>query len=496
MTTAGPLRSRRSSKAAPSRPPLEQEILATGPLRERSKKRKSREFEEDGTQGYVDAKSSKRILAIGRQLAKEDDERSGDQVPSQSFALDSRALLQPQSDSDSDNGIYPQEETNWLDDEGNNASDSDLTQAELAAFNRFIPPASHPLLDDSGDEDPPVEGSGTDLTTLILAKIAAHEAQQQQSGGIRPEGVPSDAVELPAKAVEVYEKVGLLLSRYKSGKLPKPFKILPTLPNWESYLHITKPANWTPNACYEATRIFVSRKPYQTQYFIREVLLDRVKEDIRETKKLNVHLFGAIKKALYKPAAFFKGFLFPLVAAGTCTLREAHIISSALVRVSIPVLHSAAALLKLCEIAAELSILTGEAGGAVNIFIRALLDKKYALPYKVIDALVFHFLRFKGIDQQDSMNVEGEEKEAGRTKPSEARLPVLWHQSLLIFAQRHRNDVTEDQREALLDLLLVKGHSSIGPEVRRELLAGRGRGVLAATDEKADGDDTLMLVDS
>jgi hypothetical protein len=30
-----------------------------------------------------------------------------------------------------------------------------------------------------------------------------------------------------------------------------------------------------------------------------------------KTKKLNVHLFDALRKALYKPAAFFKGKLSP-----------------------------------------------------------------------------------------------------------------------------------------------------------------------------------------
>ena len=59
------------------------------------------------------------------------------------------------------------------------------------------------------------------------------------------------------------------------------------------------------------------------------------------------------------------------------------------------------------------------------------------------------------------------------------KLPVLWHQSLLAFAQRYRNDITEDQREALLDLIQARGHAAIGPEVRRELLEGRGRGVVA-----------------
>jgi essential nuclear protein 1 len=54
--------------------------------------------------------------------------------------------------------------------------------------------------------------------------------------------------------------------------------------------------------------------------------------------------------------------------------------------------------------------------------------------------------------------------------------------------------VTEDQREALLDLLLSHGHSQIGPEVRRELLAGRGRGIPAEQAPTAfDGDDTMLL---
>ena len=211
-----------------------------------------------------------------------------------------------------------------------------------------------------------------------------------------------------------------------------------------------------------------------------------MREDIHETKKLNVHLYKALKKALYKPAAFFKGFLFPLVGDGTCTLREAHIISSVLVRVSIPVLHSAAAILRLTEIAAEQTSVSTESSGATNIFIRVLLDKKYALPYKVIDGLVFHFLRFRTTpsDQMPDANALG-------TK--DTKLPVLWHQCLLAFAQHYRNDITEDQREALLDLLLIRGHKDIGPEVRRELLQGRGRGVPVEEPMKDANDDTMVI---
>ena len=56
-------------------------------------------------------------------------------------------------------------------------------------------------------------------------------------------------------------------------------------------------------------------------------------------------------------------------------------------RTSVPMLHSSAALLKVAEM---------DYSGASSIFIRTLLDKKYALPYRVIDSLVHHFLRCVG----------------------------------------------------------------------------------------------------
>jgi essential nuclear protein 1 len=140
--------------------------------------------------------------------------------------------------------------------------------------------------------------------------------------------------------------------------------------------------------------------------FFNLILLDRAREDIQLNKKLNVHLYMSLKKGLYKPAAFFKGFLFPLCEYGDATLREAAIIGSVLSKVSIPVLHSAAALLKISEM---------DYTGPNSLFIRILLDKKYALPYKVVDSLIGHFSGFKDDIRE---------------------LPVLWHQSLLVFVQR------------------------------------------------------------
>ena len=48
-------------------------------------------------------------------------------------------------------------------------------------------------------------------------------------------------------------------------------------------------------------------------------------------------------------------------------------------------MHSAAAIIKIAEM---------DYNGANSIFLRTLLDKKYALPYQAVDAVVYHFLRY------------------------------------------------------------------------------------------------------
>lgn len=52
----------------------------------------------------------------------------------------------------------------------------------------------------------------------------------------------------------------------------------------------------------------MSAKPLVVQRFMEMVVLERVREDIYENKKLNVHLFNCLKRGLYKPAGFFKGW--------------------------------------------------------------------------------------------------------------------------------------------------------------------------------------------
>ncbi|KAK3842143.1 MAG: Bystin-domain-containing protein [Linnemannia gamsii] len=431
---------------------------------------------------YVDAKLSRKILSIAQQQQDEINKESrgglssdDDEEEEQTFGKKAgssaggpnRSFIPAIGDSD--------EEDSDVEEDGDFGTfdeiEIDQRDAELLA--KFMPTAPR---------------EKKTLADLIMEKINAQNAANAAAAAATANG-GSDAAVVPEKrgpldsvmdyadedetadnrpmpmglspkVVEVYSKVGFLLSRYKSGKLPKAFKIIPSLQNWEEILYITAPENWTVHATYQATRIFTSNlKEKQAHKFFSLVLLDKIRDDIAENKKLNYHLYMALKKSLYKSKAFFKGILFPLCESGTCTLKEAAVVGSVITKISIPVLHSAAALLRLADM---------EYTGPNSLFIRVLLDKKYALPYKVIDGLVDHFLRFK-MDPRP--------------------MPVLWHQAFLIFAQRYKSDITPDQKQALLDLLRFKTHEGISPEIRRELVNSVARGEMLP--EPAD-DDMLM----
>ena len=139
--------------------------------------------------------------------------------------------------------------------------------------------------------------------------------------------VPSIRFALGKKARSTYNntRVGQLLRSYRAGPLPKPFKIIPSLPAWARILALTAPEQWSPQAAHAATRIFISNmKPPQARVFLEGVVLGLVRADLeqpstrKDTHRLSPHLYEALKRALYKPAAFFKGIVFPLldVSAG------------------------------------------------------------------------------------------------------------------------------------------------------------------------------------
>lgn len=244
---------------------------------------------------------------------------------------------------------------------------------------------------------------------------------------------------LDPQVVDLYRGVGKVMSKYRSGALPKALKIVPTLTNWEQILQITEPDEWTAASMCEATKLFASNlKDSMAQRFYNVILLPRLRDDIQEYKKLNFHMYNALRRAIYKPAAFYKGIILPLCEDSADTsAREAVIISSIIKKTHVPLLHSAAALLKIAEMPYSL---------ARGVFLMDLISKNYALPYRVLDALVDHFNRY-AYDSSFEPNVQ-------------------WHQTLLKFCQLYARDISSEQREALLVLIKRHRHPQISDEIR------------------------------
>lgn len=277
--------------------------------------------------------------------------------------------------------------------------------------------------------------------TLAQILIEKSKEQNAQASSVQPMPKLDDSI------IELYKGVGKHLSKYNSGKMPKAFKHIPSLQYWEDVLYLTEPEKWSPNAMYQATRIFASNLGVKkAERFYKFVLLPRVRDDIRKNKRLHFALYQSLKKSLYKPAAFNKGILFPLCESRTCTLREAVIFGSVIEKVSIPHLHASVALLKLAEM---------EYCGTTSYFIKLLIEKKYALPYRVLDAMVVHFMNF--FDESRVM-------------------PVIWHLSLLVFVQRYKTELRKEDKANIRALVERQRHRLITPDILREIDKSRSRG--------------------
>ena len=246
------------------------------------------------------------------------------------------------------------------------------------------------------------------------------------------------------KIVDAYKLVGEVLRTYTSGKLPKAFNILSSTEDWEDLVNITEPYNWTPQAMYNAVIQFSSADSTIGTTFFEKYLVPAIKSDIKKNKKLNIHYYNCLKKALFKPSAFFKGIILPM--SKSLSGKEASIIGSILRKCSIPNNHASAAIVKLSQLCQNDK--KGVSVGAL-FFMRLLLVKKYALPKEVKECLVKFFMGYYDFDRN--------------------KLPVLWHQTLLCFVQHYKLDLTEEEKMNLKDLNNRIGHHIIQSEISKEL---------------------------
>lgn len=414
----------------------------------RSKKPQHKRATEEDDVNSLDAKASKRVLQMAREQQDEVEDENDLEEERTKFRFDITET--PQSEEEEEEGEGEEEEEEYYMDE---PEEDDMDDRDVALFEAFF----------KGKQGNNVPFQSINLADKIMEKLnAINQPEEEQEK-------PTDGVMLPPRVIEAYEKVGDSLRAWTHGKLPKLFKVLPTIKNWEDLLYVTAPESWTPNAVYEATRLFISTlNASKAERFVNLVVYPRFRMDIEQSEdhKLNYHLFRALKKSLYKPQAFFKGFLFPLVE-DHCSLRESLIAASVLTKTSIPVQHASVALSWLLE---------QEYTPASTVFIRVLVEKKYALPYQTIDDLVFYFMRFRIVtDNKPDMELDVDEMDLNYNKKINRapELPVVWHKAFLSFAQKYKNDITDDQRDFLMETLRQRNHRQISPEIRRELLAGK-----------------------
>lgn len=186
--------------------PLTEDYVPSQPLKQKSAKRKKNAKDDDESERFVDSKSSRKILKIGQDLVEEDEqEQNARRVPAANpaFAFDSR--LAEEEDMEDEGGDFEDEEA-WGDEDDEEVEEIEIDPSDLETFNKFIPTDDNPILwpgQEAESSEP-----GTNLADLILQKIAAHEAGKGPEQEIMGGGDPDDAIELPAKVVEVYSKYG------------------------------------------------------------------------------------------------------------------------------------------------------------------------------------------------------------------------------------------------------------------------------------------------
>ena len=403
------------------------------------------EHDEDTT-ALIPSRATNRILSTARRQLQEE-EALDEGVAELDGGDDGEVPVDDENEIGNDEGDDDEEVELEYDDQESQASEVqdfgdmgdqyDMTEEEMRLLQKFQP--------QSGLQT-------RNLADIIMSKIKEKEQGAKaaaQAANADAAEVEDESTKIDKRVARVYSAIGTVLKHYSSGKIPKAFKVLPHIQNWEQLLLLTRPDEWSPHAAYQATRIFAaSLNEKMAQRFYVSVLLPIVHHRMQEERKLHPSLYMAIRKALFKPVAFYKGFLLPLCQESECTLREALVIASVLQKMHLPPVPTAVAIVKLAHLPFS---------GANSVFIRVLIDKKMALPYQAIDALVQYFHKFVSTHGKDEI------------------LPVLWHQTLLSFAQRYKGDLTEAQATLLLQLCSKHFHYLITPEIRRELAVGQGK---------------------
>ncbi|KAI6227456.1 Cell adhesion protein byn-1 [Aphelenchoides fujianensis] len=297
------------------------------------------------------------------------------------------------------------------------------------------------LAESDSDEDEDEEDAGeavsrTSWKSFLHDEEGVRSTVSRRSRRSRTESQAAEEEELDAtltaglsqNVIQMYKEIGQYMSHYRSGKIPKAFKTIPALLNWEQILEITCPEKYTAASMLHATRLFsATASPKVCERFYRYYLLPRVLDDIMEFRKLNVHLFNALKKAVYKPTAFVKGILLPMCNSDAFSMIIAHVVRGVLNAVSLPVFHAATAMIKISRLPIS---------SPVSHVLTGLVNKRYTLPSMALDAVIRYFCSYE-LDEE---------------------MPLSLNTCIQTFVQLYKLELSDEQKKTLIELLKAKGH--------------------------------------
>ncbi|KRX98033.1 Sodium-dependent acetylcholine transporter, partial [Trichinella pseudospiralis] len=214
---------------------LLEEKLAKG--RKRSQKDKLIDTEES----ILDENLSAKILKIAKvQCEDEGDlvsESTADGVPSTPCIQQNKKRIKLKGNLEESEGSGDEEQEFVEDEKGEEVQ---VDQSCMEAFERFFPSKAN---------------DRSELASLIKREV---DEKISDIASQCSEGSSLVVRDMDDRLVDMYRKVGKVLSIYRSGSIPKAFKIIPRLPNWEQVLYLTEPDRWTAAAMYQATRLFSS----------------------------------------------------------------------------------------------------------------------------------------------------------------------------------------------------------------------------------------------
>ena len=117
-----------------------------------------------------------------------------------------------------------------------------------------------------------------------------------------------------------------------------------------------------------------------------------------------------MQKGLYRPASWIRGILLPFAEMQDSTLKQAQIISAAIMKTPLSNAHAGAAIFELLDL---------QYSGPLNVILKVFVDKKLSLPQIVVQKLVDWFMSFKNNAAE--------------------QVPVLWFQTLLSFCKLYKS---------------------------------------------------------